>query len=122
MVVNMKIIYFSLTGNCRRFAEKLDDQPLNIKDIDDLNEDAILVFPTVGFGKVPTYVKKFLKTNHQHVKMVVVSGNKNWGPNFAAGADIVKEKLGIPGYKMELAGNENDIKIVKSKISYFQKK
>lgn len=118
----MKIIYFSLTGNCRRFAEKLDEHPLYMNDIDDLNEDAILVFPTVGFGKVPTYVKKFLKTNHQHIKMVVVSGNKNWGPNFAAGADIVEEKLGIPSYKIELAGNENDIEFVKTQISHFQKK
>lgn len=115
----MNIIYFSLTGNCKRFATKLDANPLYMKDIDNLTSDAVLIFPTIGFGKVPSYVVKFLKQNHQHIKLVVVSGNRNWGPNFAAGADIVKEKLGIPGYKIELAGTEDDVKNVKQILSQF---
>ena len=117
----MNIIYFSLTGNCQRFAEKLDENPLYMKDVDQLMEDSVLVFPTIGFGKVPPYVVRFLKKNQQYIKLVIVSGNRNWGPNFAAGADIVQEKLGIPGYKIELSGTDDDVKNVKQILSQFKK-
>lgn len=112
----MKTIYFSLTGNCRRFAEKLCKYPVALSDIDTINEPCILVFPTIGFGKVPTKVIRFLKKYKEHVKFVVSSGNRNWGPNFAVGADTVTEKLGIPSYKIELAGTNEDVQNVLAQI------
>lgn len=113
---NLKVIYFSLTGNSERFARKLDEQPASIKNCGTLTESAILIFPTIGFGKVPRPVVNFLKENKQYVKLVVSSGNRNWGTNFAVGGETITEKLGIPHYKIELAGTHDDVVDVKELI------
>jgi nrdI protein len=118
----MKIVYFSLTGNCKRFAEKLGFETQPMKDASvglSSDESIVLVFPTVGFGKVPSPVIRFLKQHHKNVKLVVSSGNRNWGPNFAIGADTVTGKLEIPSYKIELAGTADDVENVKQKIAEF---
>lgn len=114
----MKVIYHSFTGNCERFAKKLDVKATSIKETPKLSEDAILVFPTVGFGIVPPIVKKYLRANREYIKFVIASGNKNWGPNFAKGADIITENLGIPSYKVELAGTKDDVLNVKEIIAH----
>ncbi len=116
----MKIVYFSLTGNCKRFAEKLgfDTQPMKDASVNLSSDDSIvLIFPTLGFGKVPSPVIRFLKQYQRNVKLVVSSGNRNWGPNFAIGADTVTDKLNIPSYKIELAGTTEDVENVKQKIA-----
>lgn len=114
----MKIIYHSFTGNCERFAKKLDETAVSIKELPKLTENAVLIFPTVGFGIVPLIVKKYLRDNREYIKFVIASGNKNWGPNFAKGADIITEKLGIPSYKIELAGTEDDVLNIKEIIAH----
>ena len=114
----MKIIYHSFTGNCERFAKKLDETAVSIKELPKLTENAVLIFRTVGFGIVPLIVKKYLRDNREYIKFVIASGNKNWGPNFAKGADIITEKLGIPSYKIELAGTEDDVLNVKEIIAH----
>ena len=118
----MKIVYFSLTGNCKRFAEKLgfDTQPMKDASVSlSSDEDITLIFPTLGFGKVPSPVIRFLKQYKHNVKFVVSSGNRNWGANFAVGADTVTDKMDIPSYKIELAGTTEDVENVKQKIAEF---
>lgn len=113
----MRIVYHSFTGNCARFARMLDENATSIADLPKVEEDTLLIFPTVGFGQVPPVVKRYLRTNHKHIKLVVSSGNRNWGPNFAKGADIITQHLGIPSYKIELAGTTEDVKTVKKQIA-----
>lgn len=113
----MKIVYHSFTGNCKRFAQALNPNALSTKELPIADEDIVLVFPTVGFGQVPPAVKRYLQTNREHIKFVVSSGNRNWGPNFAKGADIITQHLGIPSYKIELAGTTEDIENVKQQIA-----
>lgn len=108
----MKIIYFSLTGNSERFAKKLDENAISIDECGKLTENSVLVFPTIGFGKVPRPVIRFLKENREYIKLVVASGNKNWGQNFAVGGETITEKLGIPHHKIELAGTPKDVENV----------
>lgn len=113
----MKIVYHSFTGNCKRFAQALNPNARSTKELPVADEDIVLIFPTVGFGQVPPVVKRYLRTNREHIKFVVSSGNRNWGPNFAKGADIITQHLGIPSYKIELAGTPEDVETVKKQIA-----
>ena len=110
----MKIIVYSLTGNCKRFVDMCEipeEDVIYLQDIDyDVNFDYILITPTFGFGEVPVAVSKFLKENYKHLKGVVGSGNKNWGERFANAAEIISSKYSIPILmKIELHGNKKDI-------------
>lgn len=109
----MKIIYFSLTGNCRRFLFfcKLDEEDvISMTDVDIVDYDYILVTPTVGFGEVPKEVTNFLNKNGKYLRGVVSSGNRNWGANFAIAGDIISKEYNVPLLmKIELLGNKSDI-------------
>lgn len=110
----MLIVYYSLTGNVRRFTEKLKNNGFPIlemyKDLE-VNEDYILITNTYGFGKVPDKVEEFLSENSEHIKGVVSSGNRNFGKNlFAGSGDIISEKYQIPLLmKIENSGFPNDV-------------
>ena len=110
----MKIIVYSLTGNCKRFVDMCEipeEDVIYLQDIDyDVNFDYILITPTFGFGEVPVAVSKFLKENYKHLKGVVGSGNKNWGERFANAAEIISSEYNIPLLmKIELHGSKKDI-------------
>ena len=110
----MKIIVYSLTGNCKRFVDMCEipeEDVIYLQDIDyDVNFDYILRTPTFGFGEVPVAVSKFLKENYKHLTGVVGSGNKNWGERFANAAEIISSEYNIPLLmKIELHGNKKDI-------------
>ena len=110
----MKIIVYSLTGNCKRFVgmcEIPEEDVIYLQDIDyDVDFDYILITPTFGFGEVPDTVSKFLVKNYMYLKGVVGSGNKNWGERFANAAEIISSEYNIPILmKIELHGNKKDI-------------
>ena len=68
----MKIIVYSLTGNCKRFVDMCEipkEDVIYLQDIDyDVDFDYILITPTFGFGEVPVAVASFLEENHNHLK------------------------------------------------------
>lgn len=110
----MKIIVYSLTGNCKRFVEMCEipeEDVIYLQDIDyDVDFDYILITPTFGFGEVPAAVSKFLVENHMYLKGVVGSGNKNWGERFANASEIISEEYDVPLLmKIELHGSKKDI-------------
>ncbi|TKW63502.1 MAG: class Ib ribonucleoside-diphosphate reductase assembly flavoprotein NrdI [Gemella sp.] len=110
----MKIIVYSLTGNCKRFVDMCEipeGDVIYLQDIDyDIDFDYILITPTFGFGEVPVAVSKFLKENHNHLKGVVGSGNKNWGERFANASEIISKEYDVPLLmKIELHGSKKDI-------------
>ena len=110
----MKIIVYSLTGNCKRFVDMCEipeGDVIYLQDIDyDIDFDYILITPTFGFGEVPVAVSKFLKENHNHLKGVVGSGNKNWGERFANASEIISREYDVPLLmKIELHGSKKDI-------------
>ena len=110
----MKIIVYSLTGNCKRFVDMCEipkEDVIYLQDIDyDIDFDYILITPTFGFGEVPVAVSKFLKENHNHLKGVVGSGNKNWGERFANASEIISKEYDVPLLmKIELHGSKKDI-------------
>lgn len=114
----MQIVYYSLTGNCRRFAQKIDRSAIALSDY--AGGPFVLICPTHGFGVVPRAIKKFLNEHHDDCKFIISSGNRNWGENFAKAADIIGEKLNIENYKIELAGNDDDVDKVKQLLHVYR--
>ncbi|XXS42077.1 class Ib ribonucleoside-diphosphate reductase assembly flavoprotein NrdI, partial [Staphylococcus aureus] len=105
----MKIIYFSFTGNVRRFIKRTElENTLEITAencMEPVHEPFIIVTGTIGFGEVPEPVQSFLEVNHQYIRGVAASGNRNWGLNFAKAGRTISEEYNVPLLmKFELHG------------------
>ena len=78
----MKVVYFSFSGNVRRFIKRAEiDDTLEITQdncTEPVNEPYILVTGTIGFGSATT-CSIFLEVNHAQLQAVAASGNRNWG-------------------------------------------
>ena len=80
----MKVVYFSFSGNVRRFIKRseISDVMEITKDncTDPFEEPYILVTGTIGFGEVPKEVQSFLEINHHNLRaaaqVVTVTGDK----------------------------------------------
>ncbi|WP_414043763.1 class Ib ribonucleoside-diphosphate reductase assembly flavoprotein NrdI [Macrococcus animalis] len=116
----MKIIYYSLTGNVKRFLKRTGCPhtiPLEKAMINGVNEPFIIVTGTIGFGQVPDAVSHFLDKYQSSLVAVVASGNRNWGQNFAKAGDIISTKYNVPLLmKFELHGNARDVELFKKKV------
>lgn len=116
-----KIVYFSsVTENTRIFLEQL---PFQLERIPIYKHEPelvitrpyILALPTYGGGwskvLVPPQVKRFLNVL-EHRKLcvgIIGSGNMNFGETYAAAADLVGRKLGVPVLaRFELRGTGAD--------------
>ena len=109
----MLIVYYSMTGNIRRFLKSMDIPdtfelyqitPANVRD--KIDDDFILVTPTYGFGAVPDIVKNFLQVNSSNMHAVASSGNRNWGQNFARAGEFISNDYSVPLLmKIELHGS-----------------
>lgn len=106
-----KIMYFTVTGNNKRFIDKLNHD--NVELITEgliVDEPFVILAGTINFGEVPIEIKRFLRDNHKNLIGVAGSGNRNWGSNFAKAADIIAEKFNVPLLiKFELSGNMHDV-------------
>lgn len=111
----MKIIYLSLTGNCKKFlsfTDVIQENIIAIEEVDSVDFPFILITPTVGFGEIPLKVKKFMDKYSSYAVGVAASGNRNWGANFAVAADKISEIYKIPVLmKFELLGNRKEIEV-----------
>ena len=117
--VSMMIYYLSVTGNTRRFVEKLgaEYKRQSIKDENlTLEENSVFIFPTIGFGQPPAAAVDFLEKNSRYISYLVGSGNRNWGTAFAAGADKLSRQFNIPVLmKFELQGTDETLALFKEK-------
>lgn len=106
----MLILFDSKTGNVKRFVAKLNMQCIQISESLMVNEPYVLVTYTTGFGEVPRLTKYFLSRNHEFLKAVAVSGNRNWGKNFGISGDAIALNYGVPLLlKFELSGTNKDV-------------
>lgn len=103
------IVYYSLTGNVRRFVEKtgLPAQEITYR----VHEPFIVVTPTTGFGDVPGIVTSFIRVNRAYLRGVAASGNRNWGGNYTKAADVISAQYNVPIlHRFELAGTDEDVR------------
>ena len=120
----MKVVYFSFSGNVRRFIKRSE-----IKNVLEINKDTckdrieepyILVTGTIGFGEVPKEVQSFLEVNHAHIRAVAASGNRNWGQNFAKAGRTISETYHVPLLmKFEVQGTNKDVIEFRDKVGHF---
>ena len=117
----MKVVYFSFTGNVRRFIQRTElEDTLEITQdncTDRIDEPYILVTGTIGFGEVPEPVQSFLNHNSEHLEAVAASGNRNWGQNFAKAGITISEDYQVPLLmKFEVQGTNRDVEEFKVKV------
>lgn len=111
----MIIVYDSLTGLGKKFAEKLDYPNRSISE--QVNEPCILITRNVGLGKVPDTTTLFLEKNKEYVIGVIVNGNKKFGPFYCKAADKINKTYNIPIIKkISGDGNDEDVAYVKNYI------
>lgn len=112
----MLVVYASKTGNVRRFVGQIPLPRLEIITGEErVEEPCILITYTTGFGQVPAEVERFARGHPHRIQGVAASGNRNWGSSFAAAADRLAERYGLPVlHKFELSGSLKDVeKILK---------
>lgn len=111
------IYYSSLTGNVRRFIGKTGMYAEEIRPGLSATEPFVLVTYTIGFGKVPPVVARFLDDNGYLLRAVAVSGNRNWGDSYGKAGDLIAEKFGVPLLlKFELSGTDDDVEKFKKRV------
>jgi len=120
----MKVVYFSFSGNVRRFINKTelaDVMEITQNNCDEkIDVPFILVTGTIGFGEVPQPVQSFLDVNYDLLRGVAASGNRNWGQNFAKAGRSISEKYQVPLLmKFEVQGTQSDISEFKDKVGQF---
>ena len=65
-------------------------------------------------------MQSFLDINHDLLRGVAASGNRNWGQNFAKAGRSISEKYQVPLLmKFEVQGTQNDISEFKAKVGQF---
>lgn len=116
----MVIVYYSLTGQVKRFVGKISKySSYNIDEYDDSIGEYILITPTHGFGEIPKKVKKFLDIHSANMKGVCASGRQVWKlrGTYCKCADVIHEQYGVPILlKFEMSGNEKDIETLLERI------
>lgn len=113
----MLIVYDSLTGNVERFVKKTELPHKKIYSGLKVDTLFILVSYSIGLGEIPRSTMNFLKDNHNLLRGVAVSGNKNWGDNYGKSGKIISEMYKVPLIlSFELSGNEKDVFIFKREV------
>lgn len=107
----MQLVYYTLTYNTKRLAERLGEELFNVEPISikqyDGQDEFILLTPTLGYGHSPLQVEYFLEKHHANCIGTISTGHKNWGEHFATAGDHIQEKHGIPHLlKVEQRGQE----------------
>lgn len=114
----MKLVFFTLTGQTRRFVAKLDmaEQVSQLTPAGlDVTENFILLCPTYESGV--DYVADFLASHKQLCKGIIGLGNRNFGPDFCHLAKSLTETYQLPLlYTLEFNGTPEDVEHVKGII------
>lgn len=96
----LQLVFDSMTGNVRRFAQGL---ALEVGGLDLLDarqqvpeREFLLLTYTFGTGEVPLSTQKFLQAHGHLLRGVVSSGSFHWGRNFARAADLIAAEYRVP--------------------------
>lgn len=110
------IVVDSMTGQGKRFAEKLGYPVFDIKTYPgDANHKIFLITRSVNFGEITVETKALITRYQPQIFGVAVSGNRNWGKNYGAAGDKIKSEYGIPLIlKFEGLGFPHEIAMVKT--------
>lgn len=119
----MLVVYASMTGNVKRFVQKLDLETVQVTNGLIIDRPYVLITYTTGTGQVPKEVQNFLniELNEKNLVAVIGSGNRNWGKAFCGGAIAVANVCNVPLlHTFELSGYDSDVEIATTKIRELQ--
>ena len=113
----MIIVYDSVTGVGKRFAESLGYPTQSIKE--KLEEPCILITRNAGAGKIPWSTKRFIKKHSSLIKGFVNNGDSvKHGRTFCGATPLIIEKYGLPHIcDIDRGGKEEDIKLVQEYLA-----
>ena len=121
----MKIVYITLTGQTRKFVNKLDMETIELSPIDpliEINEPFIIVAPT--YEKEATEILwEFLDTgeNKRYFQGVAGGGNRNFNDLFVFTAKDLARDSDVPLlHAFEFQGSPKDVKALKDKINMIE--
>lgn len=121
----MKIVYITLTGQTRKFVNKLDMETIELSPIDpfiEVNEPFIIVVPT--YEKEATEILwEFLDTgeNKRYFQGVAGGGNRNFNELFVFTAKDLARDYDVPLlHAFEFQGSPKDVKALKDKINMIE--
>lgn len=120
----IRLAYFSVTGQTRRFVEKSGIQEkYEIKrfapDYPEMTVSFLLIIPTY-VRPITQPVIDFLKAhgNYKYCAGVFGSGNRNFGPDFGLAAKEVSEEFDVPLLHLfEFQGNEDDVSKLREEVA-----
>ena len=108
----MQIAYLSITGQVKRFVNKLDFPSYELSDYPSDSHDFVLIVPT--YEPEITYpADDFLTDHSEHCLGIIGSGNRNFGDEFVYTAKDLAHDYKLPMlYAFEFSGTEEDVKKV----------
>ncbi|MDH6363560.1 protein involved in ribonucleotide reduction [Enterococcus sp. PF1-24] len=107
----MKIVYFSLTGQTRRFVNKLALSNAEITADLQINEPFILIVPTYS-SELVAPVSEFLNRNHHQSLCLGIAGNgnRNFADAFIHTAKRLAKEYQLPLlFAFEFSGTNEDV-------------
>ena len=121
----MKLVYFTVTGQTRRFIKKLDLSAYEIEPANpffEINEPFILVVPTYDL-EITEVVNDFLdyKSNRDNLKGVAGGGNRNFAELFVYTAKDIARDYQVPMlFSFEFSGTNEDVESFKKVVNQLE--
>lgn len=115
----MRIIYDSKTGHSKEIALKLATDAIDVVDVKELKEKAILITHTEGKGITPENSIKLLEQHKDQIVALVITGNYIKHPfEFGKAGYELAAKFDKPIIRIiQQLGTEEDINFVKEYIN-----
>jgi protein involved in ribonucleotide reduction len=123
----MKLVFFSVTGQTRRFIKKLDLPAYEIEPANpffEINEPFILIVPTYD-QEITEVVNDFLdyKSNQKQLQGVAGGGNRNFAELFISTAKDIARDYQVPLlFAFEFSGTSNDVESFKKVVNELEPK
>lgn len=120
-MASILLVVDSMTGQGKRFAEKLGYPVVEIAEASPREEDhVVLVTRSYNFGQIPDTTLAFIHIYQHQIIGVAVGGNRTWGQNFGAAGDKIQHQFGIPLIqKFEGTGFPNEVNQTKKWIDAY---
>ncbi|KMT41278.1 class Ib ribonucleoside-diphosphate reductase assembly flavoprotein NrdI [Melissococcus plutonius] len=121
----MKIVYFSVTGQTKRFINKLNLPSYEIDPSDPyvkMNESYILIVPTYD-KEITEIVNDFIEyeDNQDYCQGVAGSGNRNFAHLFVYTAKDIAHDYNVPLlFAFEFSGTNEDVTSFKKVVNQFE--
>lgn len=118
----MKVVYMSLTGQTRKFVQKLNMDFLEItldNAFQEIHEPYVVVAPTYE-KEATSILNDFIETgnNRAYLKGVAGGGNRNFNTLFCFTAKDLAQDYQVPLLHLfEFQGSEYDIQVFKEKVN-----